>query len=598
MDINKFSHLSSSVKQINKDLTNITTQISSEKKYNFGSEDIQSFSLQLQSEKKLSNLEDIQKDIEHANKMLNATEVNINSLDEVVSRVYKELVKISSSGNYRTEDKEIITDILKSMKKEIVDIGNAKVDGQYVFSGQFTDRKPLDIDKFTINEVDGRKDYEYYGSEEKKTIYVEENVKSEYGITGKELFSDTKIISVLDNIINLLENPVETVSNDLNNSSLKINNDMISSINIKELVGYESTPGILPSELKLVDEFKTALDSFNEGEKTYNLADITIMRDDMLAIPIFAANPEGINKMYNVAEYTDTIQSFSESDNEDLYSTSFQLLNELKNDVDNPGSPYTDLEKEKFEYMLETANFNHSLKKYLTGSTPENFKTMEINQKFLENKLTDEVEIEKFNTSREEKILSEINLVNSQQQASTTINTTVKAAYQTYTDLIEVYLDDKTPANKLAVDVQQGLINAYNLGATQDKVTQNMQDLVEYIPVTTWSPEIGESLSNMKEIDNMFNMTKNPISNSLEEWEHVRTDVSLLHSKVGNQVNYFTQVNNRVSEQHLSLEVFYSDNIQVDLAQAAMDLQSKSNSLNALYSVISKIQGLSLTNYL
>jgi flagellar hook-associated protein 3 FlgL len=598
MDINQYSNLSASVKTINKDLAQITTQISSEKKYNKGSEDIQSFSLQIESEKKLSNLEDIQKDIEHANKMLDATEVNITSLEEVIDRVYKELIKVSSSGDYREEDKQIITDMLKGMKKEIVDIGNAKVDGQYVFSGQFTDRKPLDIDSFSINETDGRKEYKYSGSEEKKTIYVDENVKSEYGITGKELFSDTNIISVLDNIINLMENPVETVSNDLNNSSLIINNDMMGSINIKEVIAYENVPGIFQSELKDLNDFDKALTSFNKGENTYSLTDLELMRDDLLLLPTFAANPEGVNKMYDVAEYTDTIQKFSESDNNDLYSDSFQLLNDLKNDVNNPGTPYTDLEKEKFKYMFEVANYNHTLKNYLNESTSENFDTMEINKNFLENKLTTEEDITSFNDTRDKKILDEVKYTNIEQQNSTTINNTVKAAYQTYTDLIETYINDKTPANKLAVDVQKTVMDAYNLGASQDEITQDMQNLADYVPLQDWSPEISESLENIKEIDNMFNMTKNPISNSLKEWEDVRGGVSLLHSKVGNQVNYFTQVNNRVSEQHLSLEVFYNENIQVDLAQASMDLQSKSNSLQALYSVIAKIQGLSLTNYL
>jgi len=598
MDINQFSNLSASVKTINKDLTKITTQISSEKKYNHGSEDIQSFSLQIESEKKLSNLEDIKKDIEHANKILNASEVNINSLEEVIDRVYKELIKVSSTGDYRVEDKQIITDILKSMKKEIVDIGNAKVDGQYVFSGQFTDRKPLDIDSFTINEIDGRKDYKYNGSEEKKTIYVDENVKSEYGITGKELYSDTKIISILDNIINIMENPKEAVSNDLNNSNLKINNDMINAINIKTIVAYEGIPGILPTELKDLETFGDALTSFNKGENKFTITDLTTMRDDLLMLPTFAANPDGISKMYDVAEYTDTIQKFSESNDEDLYSTSFQLLNSLQKDINNPASPYSNLEKEKFEYMFEVANYNHTLKTYLSESTSENFDIMEINKNFLENKLTKQEDIAQFNLIRDNKILKEVKQINVEQQNSATLNVTVKAAYQTYTDLIETYISDKTPANKLAVTVQSTVMGAYGLGVAQDKITQDMQDLSDYVPLQNWSIEIGESLENVKEIDNMFNMTKNPISNSLKEWEGVRINVGLLHAKVGNQVNYFTQVNNRVSEQHLALEVFYNENIQVDLAQASMDLQSKSNSLQALYSVIAKIQGLSLTNYL
>lgn len=215
MNINNFTHLKNSISTLNKDLETITNKVQTEKSFDKGSENITKYSIQIQTEQKLNNLTDIKNDLFHAKNQLQSSENSITSIESVMSRVYQELVKSGSNDHYRSEDRLIIKDLLIDMKEEIINIANTKYNNQYIFSGKFTDREPFSVEKFETNPITGRNEYMYSGSDEKRKIYIDENVKSDYGVTGEELLIDTKLLEVLDNIINLLESPEGPVNNEL-----------------------------------------------------------------------------------------------------------------------------------------------------------------------------------------------------------------------------------------------------------------------------------------------------------------------------------------------------------------------------------------------
>jgi len=600
MNIGKYTTLSSSINNLNKNLTSISTQISSEKSFNQGSEDISKFSLQLQTEKKLTNLDNIKNDLNHANKMLDASEVNINSLEGVIDNVYKELMKVSSTGQYRQEDRVIVKDLLVSMKKEITDIGNAKIDGQYVFSGQFTDRKPLDIEKYTIDPISGRKIFDYNGSPDKKTVHVDENIKSEYGITGKQLFTDTNILSTLDNIINIMEDPATAINNQLKKESLDINNEVIDGFYTNEKLNYENISGITQDEINQLDDFYNQVIDFNKDNTTNNLTDLNTLKNNLLTLPTFNSNPDGLNKMMDISSYIQDLKKYNDTGSMTDFNESFKSFHNLNDDINYPTQPFSTEEKEQLKFMFELGNYNKSLNNYAKQGTPELFDNMEINKKYMQNKIDTQSEFDEFSKINEVTFRKQINLYNSQLQTDTSLSSVSKNNYQLYNDAINNYFDDKSAANKAKVDIRKNALDALALPSSYNTITQNIQDMVDYNTgvQTTWNSNLIDNKNIENQTESMFNLTKNPLSNNLSEWEDVRNNVSLLHANVGNQTNYFSQVNSRVEEQHLSLEVFYQKNISVDMADAAMQLQSKSNSLNALYSVIAKLQDLSLTKYI
>jgi flagellin-like hook-associated protein FlgL len=598
MNIGKYSFLSTSITQINKDLSDITKKVSSEKSFDKGSEDINKFSIQLTTEKAIGDLKKINTDTDQALGVINASDNALNSIDSVMSRVYQELIKVSSNGQYSNEDRIIIKELLIDMKSEIIDISNSKYNGEYIFSGTFTDKKPFDVENFDIDVNTGRKQFTFSGTDTRKTVYVDENAKAEYGITGKELFGDSQLLSVLDNIIEIMEDPSKPVKNELITDNRDINNSFSNSFYVKERQNYIDNFTLTNTELNSLNSFEKNIQEFSLDKKNISLNNLITQANDLKTLNTFTTNPESIDKMISVATLNQELEDYNISGDLLDFDKAFETYSNLIDD-NNFVTPFSDKEKEQFKFSLESASYSVQLADYTKEPNATKFTNMENTKNYLQSNTIKQEDLIIWNQSNNTIYVDSINLKNSNIQVSV-LPAAVKTEYDTYNTLINTYLSDMTTTNKNAVDAQKTVLDGLGLGAIQDSDTQKIQNLVDHRTSlnTTWTEDTVINDEKYNKMESMFNLSKNPITNELEEWENSRKSMDLARARIGTQGNYFQQVSIRVSEQTLGLEMFYQENISTDLSQAALDLQNKSNSLNALYSIIAKIQDLSLTKYI
>jgi len=599
MDIGKYTSVVNNVKNLNTDLGNITSKLASGKSFYKGSENVEKFSLQLLTEQKSHMLKIIKTDMDTAKTVLTEGDNAMTHLEDLMNSIKTELLKLSSTGEYNKQDRNIISENLTVMKKEIIAITNTKVKGDYIFSGTFTDRKPIDAEQYTINPLTGRKDYEYKGTEVKKEIYVDDNLKTPYGITAKEIIGDSNVISVLDNMINLVSNPTDTINNQLKADSSNISNDFVNTINNDIEVQYKNLPTITKSDLDKLTEYKDLVEAHNK-DKTASITEVENAYTALTAEPIFATNIDGITKMLDTAKYIDNIDTYNKTHNVEDFDVAFNNLNSLKDDTLYAVSGFSSKEKEDFSYMLEMANMNYHAGEFIKDNTnTELAQNIKDNKQYLLNELDSNFDFNTIKDLNSSIVSKQLDNIKSTILANPALTVGDKDEYKTYFNNIDTYFQDRTAANLNAVNLQKTTIDGLGLGAVQDKITQHIQDLVDYtdnIP-TKWTTNVDNDAVN-KKVENLYNLAKNPFSTDLSEWETARQKISSLHSSIGNQYLYVQEVDKRVESQKLSLETFYQDNISTDVAEISMQLQNKKNSLKALYSVISQIQNLSLANYM
>ncbi|MEE3704941.1 hypothetical protein V2I29_05045 [Campylobacter sp. CX2-8023-23] len=143
---------------------------------------------------------------------LKATEFSKNSdraLNDFVSKLTEFKTKLIQAANdiHDSTSRNAIANDLEGIKKNLIDIANTTINGQYLFSGTALDTKPID----TLGN--------YYGNGETIHAVIGPNQTAKYNIDGKSLFigSDNdynKIITTNVNLVNnynKLEHPDEPV---------------------------------------------------------------------------------------------------------------------------------------------------------------------------------------------------------------------------------------------------------------------------------------------------------------------------------------------------------------------------------------------------
>jgi len=109
-------------------------QVDSTKRVSNISDDPQATLTALKARNQLSNLEIYQGNIETATSYLNEAESASNELNEVLQKVYEEVVS-ATSGTKTQDDLDVIAEELTNLRDEIVSIGNTKVGTSYAFGG-------------------------------------------------------------------------------------------------------------------------------------------------------------------------------------------------------------------------------------------------------------------------------------------------------------------------------------------------------------------------------------------------------------------------------------------------------------------------------
>ncbi|MEJ8302698.1 flagellar hook-associated protein FlgL [Saccharibacillus sacchari] len=161
-------------------MDNLEQQISSGRKINKPSDDPVGVTYALRYRSQLAGNEQFQRATDTAQSWLDETDSQMGSAGDVMTRL-KELMVQSSTGTYSETDMEAAANEVEQLKKQLVDIGNSKFGGKFIFNGQSYGDMPYPT-------ADGT-DYAQVETDNTAVKYViGENIQFQINTSGNEFF--------------------------------------------------------------------------------------------------------------------------------------------------------------------------------------------------------------------------------------------------------------------------------------------------------------------------------------------------------------------------------------------------------------------------
>lgn len=133
---------------------------------------------------------------DYAMSWTDATETALTSLDSVLQRARELAVKANSTATTTYADRQAIADEINTLYDQVIEYGNASLDGRYIFGGTTTQTKPFADDGT-------RTKYTYNGNKEKISLVTGQGVEIEINRFGEEPFGTClKALSEFSSVLN------------------------------------------------------------------------------------------------------------------------------------------------------------------------------------------------------------------------------------------------------------------------------------------------------------------------------------------------------------------------------------------------------------
>lgn len=198
-------------------MSNLENQLSTARKLNAPSDDPVGITFSMRYRSELSANDQFQKNVDAAVSYLEFADTMMGQAGDVLHRVRELAVQGANGPNPDTAMEAIKTEV-EEMYRQLVDIGNSKFQGKYVFNGQLTDVKPYT----EANAISEKTDHGMLQFE------MGPGIKLPINVTGTELFGDTtdpdnafQIIQTL--ITDLGNNNYDGVSNAIDKIDTRMN---------------------------------------------------------------------------------------------------------------------------------------------------------------------------------------------------------------------------------------------------------------------------------------------------------------------------------------------------------------------------------------
>jgi len=620
----------SQITALNKDLSTIQEQISDGKRVRFGSDDITVYDQIQKFDVNIKKLDQINKSINFANMWETSSEEGIVAIETNLDSFRKELSVLATEGMINENIKDNAKIQLEYQMKNIYEIANKKHNDQYVYSGILTDHQSI-----RTRDLNGKIEYYYAASEIKKDTNTDNHNRQEYGITGNELFIESKLFEEYTHINRLISEP-SIIMEETNKAALTTGLDRETPLLRQKIIDTIVDPIEEANYLTIYDKYVKSLEDWNTDPTEFNRAQadgyLNVLKGNSINNINAAGGKTILNGFSNIESFTsntngeyiatipkyvenfqlkiddrganDTLHVFKKDGTHligpdldqttiDNNSTIFDVGATYKKDPNKEGSQSTianTLGMSEYQSTIANKNFDYS------GTTNPGVGQNTFGTIGVGTNLADEtVKINNFND--EDLIL----IV----QGSGSFD--VSAEWDTNLGINSVGLDDE-------------LDRLFDMADIKYKTSEYLtaEKSLEYIdPDTGLATGVSEREFRMDELevmyadfikidDNMskieafelYNYTKNPFSHKIDDVQAVQDNVEALRARTGNNINYLenTQLKN---EEIMISATLYKDKLEeIDPALAAMQLKEKSLSLQALYQVIAQIQQLSLVNYI
>ncbi len=126
------------------EMTNLNDQISSGKRLQYLSDDPLASAEVIKFKKRLTHIEQYNKDITRGNAWIKSTDNVLDNVEGIVRDV-KTYAEQAATETYDYDNRKEISYHIDAMAEEIMQNANTDINGEYIFSGFKTDRKPFKI---------------------------------------------------------------------------------------------------------------------------------------------------------------------------------------------------------------------------------------------------------------------------------------------------------------------------------------------------------------------------------------------------------------------------------------------------------------------
>lgn len=131
-------------------MSDLQTQMSTGRKINKPSDDPVGITYSMRYRAELASNEQYQDNVDGALSWLEFSDQMIGQVGSIIQRLKELTVQASNSTNPQSALDSIKTEV-EQLKEQLIDIGNSKLNGKYIFNGQTYDKKPYDFPKDANN---------------------------------------------------------------------------------------------------------------------------------------------------------------------------------------------------------------------------------------------------------------------------------------------------------------------------------------------------------------------------------------------------------------------------------------------------------------
>ncbi len=623
-----------------KKLYDVNAQISSGLKIQNSYEDSSVYVDSMRLDNEISTLDQVKESSSKAGIFADNTDATINQFNDTLIKFKSKLIQAANATNSPTSLDAIAND-LQAMRDHLQSIANTSIDGQYLFSGSALDVKPISNDGT------------YNGNGESMNSLIGSNTKLAYNIDGKSMFlgSDSDYKKIVSTNVKMYSDSDKTKilksSDTVEDLMLNNGGGATQATAHFYIQGKNSDGSSFKNKISInsTDSVDTLLESI---KNSYSQADgIDVSLNDYGQIEVKDKN-SGKNSLdfSMVGSYDD------KTDIDDLTSV-VSFVKSNYNPSDGVGEDVS-FDRNKFSVDGNTLNSNVSQinkkdNSYATGKTKlvDASGVSSLDGKKLVLKLTqtdgtvqNNVQIDLKGGGSTFSLDGGTTNYNIYAADGSVVNAE-NMTYQQLNDVVGMIVSGNLPATTNSkTDYDNASINSKNSvdvsldyrGQLQIKDKTNPSTKIELSMYDknsdNFSNTNGNSLYFMsnnavaidehsidffKDIDkiiksvrsgdlNIDSNSKNPrnpgIENSILRIDHIMDHVTKMHAKIGSFSNALKSAGERSDFLSLNVKTIKSQVADVDIGEAYMNFTQISNNYQATLSTISKINSMSLLNYM
>lgn len=170
-------------------MSDLQTQMSTGRKINKPSDDPVGITYSMRYRAELASNEQYQDNVDGALSWMEFSDQMIGQVGSIIQRLKELTVQASNSTNPQSALDSIKTEV-EQLKEQLIDIGNSKLNGKYIFNGQTYDIKPYDFPKDANNLSDTTLAGDLLTDSGDINYIVGDSIQLSINISGNDIFGN------------------------------------------------------------------------------------------------------------------------------------------------------------------------------------------------------------------------------------------------------------------------------------------------------------------------------------------------------------------------------------------------------------------------